>query len=243
MTLNGTVTKTLLLLGFVLAGTVVGEHFLHAALVARDLTPATPRSLYIIFSVPFFWPGAFAFLLGVIASVAWFFDSAQVYLAPAFAFVQGMCIASVAAATNARYPGVAAIAALATCGLLAVLLLMYHWRMAVDAGPITVGAVAAGVTLVAGAIVILLMKTIGRGYAAPSQTMVVCWAVICGFMIFLAQQLAQSLRYIDEGIEMGAPKRMEWRAAFGLMVTLVFIYVIVLDFLRQAARSNRSSRF
>jgi uncharacterized YccA/Bax inhibitor family protein len=138
---------------------------------------------------------------------------------------------------------VAAIAAVATCGLLAVLLLMYHWRIAVDTNPIAVGAVAAAVTVVAGAVVIVLMKLFGQGFAAPRQTTVVYWAVVGGFMVLLAQQLAQSFRYTDEGIEMGAPKRMEWRAAFGLMVALVFIYVMVLDILRQAARSNRSSRF
>jgi uncharacterized YccA/Bax inhibitor family protein len=242
MTLNGTVSKTLLLMGFVLAGAAVGAHYPHSGLVARDLTPVTPWRLYMAFAVPFFWPGLFASLLALIGFVAWFFERAQPYLATAFAFVQGMCMASLAAATNARYPGVAAMAALATCALLAVLLGMYHCGAVIDASPLKVGAVAAFVTLVCGGAVILLMQMFGQEGAAPRQTMIVYWAITCGFMVYLSQELAQSFRYIDEGIEMGAPKRMEWRAAFGLMVALVFIYVTVLDVLRQVARTRSSRR-
>jgi uncharacterized YccA/Bax inhibitor family protein len=59
-------------------------------------------------------------------------------------------------------------------------------------------------------------------------------------MVFLAQRLALSFRYIEEGVETGAPKWCEWRAAFGLMVALVYIYLAVLNVLRDILRTAKS---
>jgi uncharacterized YccA/Bax inhibitor family protein len=66
---------------------------------------------------------------------------------------------------------------------------------------------------------------------------------MCGFMVYLAQQLALSFRYIDEAADLGAPKWMEWRAALGIMVSLVWIYVAALSFIRQAIRASRNTRY
>jgi len=37
--------------------------------------------------------------------------------------------------------------------------------------------------------------------------------------------------FIESGAEAGAPKYMEWYAAFGLMVTLIWLYVEILNLL------------
>ena len=37
--------------------------------------------------------------------------------------------------------------------------------------------------------------------------------------------------FIEKGVERGAPKQLEWRAAFGLMVTLVWLYLEILKLL------------
>ena len=47
--------------------------------------------------------------------------------------------------------------------------------------------------------------------------------------------LASDFDYVERGIENGAPKSMEWRAVFGLLVTLVWIY---LEMLRLLAKLN-----
>ena len=35
--------------------------------------------------------------------------------------------------------------------------------------------------------------------------------------------LVADFDFIERGVQMGAPKQLEWRAAFGLMVTLVWL--------------------
>ncbi|MBB5886656.1 putative YccA/Bax inhibitor family protein [Xanthomonas sp. F1] len=48
-------------------------------------------------------------------------------------------------------------------------------------------------------------------------------------MVVAALNLALDFDFIESGVEQGAPKYMEWYGAFGLMVTLVWLY---LEFLR-----------
>jgi uncharacterized YccA/Bax inhibitor family protein len=41
---------------------------------------------------------------------------------------------------------------------------------------------------------------------------------------------------IESGVNMGAPKYMEWYGAFGLMVTLIWLYLEILRLLANARR-------
>ena len=45
--------------------------------------------------------------------------------------------------------------------------------------------------------------------------------------------------FIERGVQMGAPKQMEWRAAFGLMVTLIWLYLVILELLAKIAIATR----
>ena len=60
-------------------------------------------------------------------------------------------------------------------------------------------------------------------------------AIGIGFSILViglgALMLASDFDYIERGVENGAPKNLEWRAVFGLLVTLIWIYVEVLRLL------------
>ncbi len=59
-------------------------------------------------------------------------------------------------------------------------------------------------------------------------------------LIILAQELSRGFGYIEDAIELGAPKWMEWRAALGFMVAIIFIYVGLLNVLRKVLRSRLS---
>ena len=61
-----------------------------------------------------------------------------------------------------------------------------------------------------------------------------------GFSLFVvviaALNLVLDFDFIEKGAERGAPKYMEWYGAFGLMVTLIWLY---LEFLRLLAKTRR----
>ena len=56
-----------------------------------------------------------------------------------------------------------------------------------------------------------------------------------GFSLFViviaALNLVVDFDFIEEGAEKGAPKYMEWFGAFGLMVTLIWLYLEILRLL------------
>ena len=64
-----------------------------------------------------------------------------------------------------------------------------------------------------------------------------------GFSLFVigigALCLVADFDFIEKGVERGAPKQLEWRAAFGLMITLIWLYLEVLELLAKIALSRR----
>ena len=64
-----------------------------------------------------------------------------------------------------------------------------------------------------------------------------------GFSLFVigigALCLVADCDFIERGVQMGAPKEMEWRAAFGLMITLIWLYLEVLKLLAKIAIATR----
>ena len=51
--------------------------------------------------------------------------------------------------------------------------------------------------------------------------------------------LVADFDFIERGVQMGAPKKMEWRAAFGLMVTLIWLYLEILKLLAKITVATR----
>jgi len=51
--------------------------------------------------------------------------------------------------------------------------------------------------------------------------------------------LVADFDFIERGVQMGAPKQLEWRAAFGLMVTLIWLYLEILELLAKIFISSR----
>ena len=66
-----------------------------------------------------------------------------------------------------------------------------------------------------------------------SSTLGIVFSV--GVIIIAALNLVLDFDFIEQGVEMGAPKYMEWYGAFGLMVTLIWLY---LEILRLLAKLN-----
>jgi uncharacterized YccA/Bax inhibitor family protein len=58
-------------------------------------------------------------------------------------------------------------------------------------------------------------------------------------VIIAALNLVLDFDFIEQGAAAGAPKYMEWYAAFGLMVTLVWLYMEILRLLAKLQGRNR----
>ena len=133
--------------------------------------------------------------------------------------------------------GVGIVAALLTFGILGVMLTIYrmgliHWdentRIAVTSA--VVGIFAIYIVSIIGSFVGFELPFMQAGpWGIAFSLFVVGIASFC---------LAADFDFIERGVLSGSPKELEWRAAFGLMVTLIWLYVEILRLLAIIAASR-----
>lgn len=162
----------------------------------------------------------------VLAIIISFVQRLAPILAPFYALAEGVALGALSQVFNQAYPGIALQAFGATIAVFVVMFAMYRMRIvrvnqrfrAVIMGAILGILVFYLVTLVAGFFVDVSFLFSGALGIAISAFIV----VIASFSLMLDFDM------IEQGIAAGAPEDMEWYAAFGLMVTIIWIYVEIL---------------
>jgi|TARA_A100001234_G_scaffold20865_1_gene16556 uncharacterized YccA/Bax inhibitor family protein len=83
------------------------------------------------------------------------------------------------------------------------------------------------------------MSFFGSGISllSPNNSSMLSIGLSFGIVIIAALNLVIDFDFIEEGSEKGAPKYMEWYGAFGLLVTLIWLYLELLRLL--AKMKNR----
>ncbi|HST61464.1 MAG TPA: Bax inhibitor-1/YccA family protein [Longimicrobium sp.] len=167
----------------------------------------------------------------VVALVTIFKKTWAPVTAPIYALLQGLFLGGISATYNIRFAGLPMQAVALTFGTLFVLLLAYRTGLIKATENFKLGIVAA-----TGAIAMLymvgwVMSFFGAGIPYIHES----GLVGIGFSLFVvaiaALNLVLDFDFIEKGSEMGAPKYMEWYAAFGLLVTLVWLYLEILRLL------------
>ncbi|QSX75317.1 Bax inhibitor-1/YccA family protein [Lysobacter arenosi] len=215
MTLVGTVNKTgLLLLLCVITATFAWSQI--------SFTAAGP-----VGAGPYLWGGAIGGL--VLALVTAFKKEWSPVTAPLYALVEGFFLGAISAMYNHRFEGIVLQAVMLTIGTLFALLFAYRSGLIRATENFKLGVVAA-----TGGIALLYLVTMGLGMFGINVPYIHESGLIgIGFSLFVvviaAMNLVLDFDFIETGVEQNAPKYMEWYGAFGLMVTLVWLYV---EFLR-----------
>jgi uncharacterized YccA/Bax inhibitor family protein len=217
MTLQGTVNKSFMLLVLLLATALwTWARFFSsggdAAAVAGPM-----------------WIGVIGgFVLALIIS---FKQTFAPYLALPYAALEGLAIGGISALFEKRYPGIAIQAVALTFGVLAVLLLAYTSRLIRVTERFKSIVVAA-----TGAIALVYLLSFVLGFFhinmpflndASPMGLLVSLAII----VVAALNLVLDFNFIESGVAQGAPRYMEWYSAFGLIVTLVWLYLEILRYL------------
>ena len=138
---------------------------------------------------------------------------------------------------NSLYDGIVITAISYTLCILFAMLTIYRTGLIKPTENFKLGVTAAtgGIALVY--IVSIVMSAFGSGL--PIMDINNASMMSIGFSVFViiiaAMNLVVDFDFIEEGAEKGAPKYMEWFGAFGLMVTLIWLY---LEILRLLAKMN-----
>lgn len=216
MSLNGTVNKTGLLL---LLAVLTAAFSWHASLDANGL-PLPAARLYLLGGAI----GGF-----ILAMVTIFKQQWAPVTAPLYALVEGLFLGAISALYEARFDGIVLQAVILTFGTLLALLAAYRSGLIKATENFKLGVVAAtgGIALIYLATIVLGLFGINIPYIHDSGLIGIGFSLFV--VVIAALNLVLDFDFIESGVDNGAPKYMEWYAAFGLMVTLVWLY---LEFLR-----------
>ena len=151
--------------------------------------------------------------------------------APLYAAVEGLFIGGISALVEARFPGIVIQAVALTFGTLFCLLMAYRSGLikATENFKLGVAAATGGIFLVYLVTMILGMFGVGIPFIHDSGPVGILFSLFV--VVIAALNLVLDFDFIEHGAEAGAPKYMEWFAAFGLMVTLVWLYLEILRLL------------
>ena len=214
MTLNGTVNKTglLLLLCVFTAAFAWSQVSIPAGIVGAG---------------PYMWGGAIGGL--VLALVTIFKKEWSPVTAPMYAIVEGLFLGAISAMYNHMYEGIVMQAVLLTFGTLFAMLFCYRSGLikATENFKMGVAAATGGIFLVYLASMVLGMFGIQIPMIHESGLVGIGFSLVV--VVVAALNLVLDFDFIETGVEKGAPKYMEWYGAFGLIVTLVWLYI---EFLR-----------
>ena len=210
MTIQGTTNKTLILLAL--------------AVFSANWTWAN-----ITTTLPLVIPAA---IIGFIVAMVTIFKKEWAGItAPAYALIEGVVLGGVSAMFEKQYPGIVIQAISLTFGTLFCLLVAYKSRMIKVTDNFRLGIVAA----TGGIMVIYVISMVMGFFGARIPFIHESGPLGIGFSLFVvviaALNLVLDFDFIEKGAEYGAPKYMEWYGAFGLIVTLVWLYLEILRLL------------
>ena len=231
MTVEDTVIKTLALFGILLVTAVVGWVWTMAGVTATNPSPTI-------------MPWIIGALGGFVLSMVVIFTSRKKIrpaLIFAYAAFEGLFIGGISAFFEFIWPGIVLQASLATLSVVGVTLALFA------SGKVRASKKATKVFMIAmlGYLVFSLINVVMMMFGAfrgpdsagpfgmfsePSFILGIPWGVIIGVFVVImaAYSLVLDFDNIQQGVRNGAPRQYGWLGAFGLMVTVVWLYVELL---------------
>ena len=152
-------------------------------------------------------------------------------LAVAYAVIEGLLLGTLSRILNGELPGIGTQALLLTFGIAAGMLFIYKAKIIEVTRNFRIAVTAA--TL--GVAFLYLVSLLGRflGFEVPylHDNSAAGIAVSMAIVALAAANLALDFDFVETGVREAYPQRFEWVAAFGLVVTLAWLYVEVLRLL------------
>lgn len=227
MTIKGTAMKSLVLILMVLAGASFTWKVFYEAINPLSITP-------------WMWGGAIGgFITAIIIS---FKPKLAQYLAPVYAVLEGLFLGAISATFNSAFaqtaPGIVMNATLLTIITALVMLVVYRMNIVkVDGKFARIMLIAMGsiafyyfISILLGMFGVNLIMLHNSGPLSIGISIVI--VIVAAFSLLL------DFNFIEKASAAGAPKYMEWYGAFGLMVTLIWLYLEILKLLAKFAGSR-----
>jgi uncharacterized YccA/Bax inhibitor family protein len=217
MTANGAMSATLFLMVLLVAAATFGWSSVQTIGVGEAVS----------------FPGwaMMAMIVGFVSVlVATFKPTTARFLAPVYALAQGAVVGAISKVFNIQYPGIVLQAVGATIGVFVVMLTLYRTGILRVTDKFRRIVIGATLGLAAFYLFSFIVSLFGSSLIPTGSS-----GMSIGFSVLVAglaaMNLALDFDFIDKAEAAGAPKHMEWFAALGIMVTLVWLYLEILRLL------------
>jgi len=223
MTISGTVNKAgILVICCVATAALTWNMFLNSR------SPETVMPL-----------GLLGLIGGFIVAIATIFKKTWAPVtAPLYSLLEGLVLGTASAALEVRFPGIAIQAVRLTFGTLIALLLAYRSGVIKVTDNFRLGVVAATGGIALFYVATLILGFFGVRFPSIYGAGPLGIGISVFIVIIAALNLVLDFDFIESGARAGAPKYMEWYGAFGLMVTLIWLYLEILRLLSKLRSRN-----
>lgn len=214
MTISGTVNRTFILILLLLATFVYSW-----SQFVNDPGSVTPLILV----------GAIGGL--IVAIITIFVPKISPFTAPLYALLEGLFLGAISASYEAQYGGIVFQAVLLTIAVLISLLLIYKSGLIKVTQNFRIGVISA-----TGAIfLVYIVSFVGGffGFTVPylHDASPIGIAISLFIVIIAALNLVLDFDFIENAAARRTPKYFEWYGAFGLLITLIWLYLEILRLL------------
>lgn len=191
--------------------------------------------------MPMMWTGAIGGL--VIAITLAFKPVWSPWLAPLYALLQGLFIGSISSMYNLAFakmaPNIIINAVGLTFGVAAAMYLLYSFKIIKATEKFKSVVISATVGIAFFYVLVMILRAFGfdnMPFLHEGSLLGIGFSLFV--VVIAALNLILDFDMIEKGAEMGAPKYMEWYGAFGLMVTMVWLYLEILRLLSKLSSRN-----
>ncbi len=233
MTVAGVSVKTLLLLAVLVGGGAWGWSSATKP-VAADIGSGFANTTVTIPGG--FWLASFgALFLAIFICVQ---PRRAALLGVLYALLEGFCLGAISAAFDAQTDGIVGAAVLSTGCVFLVSLVLYATRIVKPTQKLAFGVIAGmgGLALLYLFVFVLSIFNWTWLYSESFRSIGLVVTLIA--IVLAALSLVLDFGTIEGGVQAGAPKQLEWYLAFGLMVTLVWLYISILKLLALLSRNS-----
>jgi uncharacterized YccA/Bax inhibitor family protein len=181
-----------------------------------------------------------AAILGFITAMVVIFKKEwAAYVTPVYALFEGVVLGGISATYNNVFaksaPGIVTQAVLLTFGVVIAMYVLYRFRIikVTDKLRSIIFTATAGIAIFYLLSIVLSFFHINIGFINEGSALGIGFSLVV--VVIAAMNLLLDFDMIEKGVAAGAPKYMEWYGAFGLLVTLVWLYLEILRLLAKLA--------
>ena len=215
MTINGAFNKIFMLFICLLAGAGISLYFLFTGNAAYSTALMTFGAII-------------AFILVIVTT---FKISLAKYTAAPYALCEGFAIGGISALFESVYHGIIIQAILSTFAVLFIMLMLYKAKAIQYTDKFAATLKTGLLSILFVYLIQFILSLFGKGIPGIFESGIIGIGFSLIVIVFAAMALIQDFFFIEEASNRMLPKELEWYAAMGLMITLVWLYTEILRLL------------